>query len=76
VKVKVANKKYFCKRKRHSTTFSSIHLAKTKLFLNFAPNRWQRLGYNALQQGFGESTSVTYRIINKRLLLFGIASRT
>jgi len=36
VKVKVANKKYFCKRKQHPTTFSSIHLAKTKLFLNFA----------------------------------------
>ena len=32
-------KKIFCGRKRHSTTFSSIRLAKTKLFLNFATIR-------------------------------------
>jgi hypothetical protein len=29
-------KKIFCGRKQHPTTFSSIRLAKTKLFLNFA----------------------------------------
>ena len=32
-------KNFFCGRKRHSTTFSSIRLAKTKLFFNFATIR-------------------------------------